>query len=937
MKKNKLIVLYIIYLFLVSTININYQQISYTESPIVSENDDLAIKSPSVSLIDAKVHINASDIIRQLPANIYGTNINFINNGSGILNPNSLEIYDGVIERFKTMNLATIRFPGGSLSEKYKWWEGIGPKSSRPIGINAYTGGPTTNNYGIDEHYDFCSAIGAIPTITVNFGNGTSLEAANWVEYCNGEIPDPVTQPWTTDSFKGNETADPGYFAWLRGQYGHPEPYNIQNWEVGNEVYNDWTDNYNATEYATRFIVYYDAMKAVDPTIKIAAVGYEEPKGIWNNSKRDTRAWNQEVARVAGAKMDALHIHTYGPVSEDGKTIFFWGNSEVTQTVNIPQAGDYEVWITAEGMNGVYGPYPSSLNNYANLSININGISQVNFSVVIGNPRLYNHTLHFPSAGDYQLGIEFYNDGLGKDIMMLNEVYLKNRTSEILVEYINQTVIYNAVMATANYRGEAVYNISKILETETGRDDIEIWVTEFNTLYNTIGFGIDQPQKFQSAVAMADMALQFAKNGAHIIQQWSSINDFYLDLMHEARTLGDSSLFHTLDVLIEGWGQYLINSSVMCPSFDLETQIGWIPPRKDMPFLDVLPTLNDDELSIILINKHPTQSLNVCIDVEGFTSKETASLKIVNASSISAMDFNLPSNYYNYTIGKVGQALKINNTHIISYPSYDNALPLEGTLEFWIKPEWDGDDGKEYPILSIGQTFQLIKHSGSAIAVALINDNWTEFKVVFGPCASWNAGEWHHIALAWEFDKELVLYLDGVKQTPETLKGFHFYFEHREPIRIGSSTFNRGSNVNASLDEFRMSRIARSEAQIINDYNDGLGGIPLTVDGNTTILFHFDNSIEDSEIDQQTLISEKIIPFQSSGGRISLPRCSISLLKLQKVQSPSIVLENGGGNGKKSKSETFILGYSITILICITVVTSAIILKKLKKIKPKKL
>ncbi len=927
MKKLNISLIIALFLLNLSAFNLNLQFIYSNNDITIINIDNVRAKSPFFASIDATVHINASDIIRELQTNLYGTSINFIDNGSGILDPATLEIYDGVIDLFKTMNLSTIRFPGGSLSEKYQWWYGIGPKALRPIGINAYSGGSTTNNYGMDEHYDFCKAIGAIPTISVNFGNGTPLEAANWVEYCNSIIPGSGTGEWTVNDFEGNDTAPTGYFAWLRGQYGHNQPYNITNWEVGNEVYSDWTNYYNATQYATRFNNYYSTMKAVDPTIKIAAVGYEVPDGIWGT---DNAPWNQEVARIAGANMDALHIHTYGPVTEDGKTVFFWGNGEITQTVNIPQAGDYEMWITAEGMNGVSGAYPSSPNNYANLSINVDGVSQINFSVVIANPRLYNNTINFPTAGNHQLGIEFYNDDPGRDIMMWSEVTLENETSEILIEYKNQTLVYNAVMATANYRGESVYNISKILEAETGRDDIEIWVTEFNTLYNTIGFGIDQPLKFQSAVAMTDMAHQFVKNGADGVQQWSSLNDFYFSLMRDARSLGDTSMFHTFSLLLDGWGQYLLNSTVTCPTFNLESQVGWIPPRKDNSYLDVLPTLNNNELSLILINKHPTEELNVDIDVEGFNSTQTALLTIVNSSTIGAMDLNLPSENYNYTQGKIGQALKINNSRIIEYPSYENAFARKGTIEFWIKPEWDGDDNKNYPIMSICQTFQLIKHEANAIVAVLTNDNWTDNRIIFGSTAAWNAGEWHHIALTWDVTKNMTLYLDNVKQMTVALNDYNIYFENRQPMIIGSSLYNRNSNINASFDEFRISKIARSDAQISLDYSSVT---PLIVDDNTTVMFHFDNSIEDSETDQQTIITTIEISYHTSGGIISIPRCSIALLQLQKYKAPSSHLPDDDDDDDTSdeNGNPAIPGYNIRIIYGVSIIVPIFIAKKLKK------
>ena len=41
-----------------------------------------------------------------------------------------------------------------------------------------------------------------------------------WVEYCNG----------THDT----------YYANLRRQNGHPEPYNVKYWALGNEIWGPW-------------------------------------------------------------------------------------------------------------------------------------------------------------------------------------------------------------------------------------------------------------------------------------------------------------------------------------------------------------------------------------------------------------------------------------------------------------------------------------------------------------------------------------------------------------------------------------------------------------------------------------------------------------------------------------------------------------------------
>lgn len=54
------------------------------------------------------------------------------------------------------------------------------------------------------------------PYFALNFGTGTLDEALAWVEYCNG----------TRDT----------YYANMRRKNGHPEPYNIKYWALGNEV-----------------------------------------------------------------------------------------------------------------------------------------------------------------------------------------------------------------------------------------------------------------------------------------------------------------------------------------------------------------------------------------------------------------------------------------------------------------------------------------------------------------------------------------------------------------------------------------------------------------------------------------------------------------------------------------------------------------------------
>ncbi len=81
---------------------------------------------------------------------------------------------------------------------------------------------------------------------------------------------------------------------------GHPAPFGVKFWEVGNEIWGDWVRGHSDAEtYARNYNRYAKAMRAVDPSIKLIAVGD-------NNMN-----WNRTVLRVAGESIDYLAIHHY--------------------------------------------------------------------------------------------------------------------------------------------------------------------------------------------------------------------------------------------------------------------------------------------------------------------------------------------------------------------------------------------------------------------------------------------------------------------------------------------------------------------------------------------------------------------------------------------------------------------------------------------------
>jgi len=160
-----------------------------------------------------------------------------------------------VVRLIRESNITIIRYPGGNFASQYHWKDGIGSIENRPIRLNRAWNIAEYNHVGTDEFMKFCSLVGAEPLICVNAGDGKPREAAEWVEYCNGDLNTKYGR--------------------LRAENGHPEPYNVKYWEIGNELWGRVQMGYcNASEYAERYERFYKAMSKVDPSIKFIANGY---------------------------------------------------------------------------------------------------------------------------------------------------------------------------------------------------------------------------------------------------------------------------------------------------------------------------------------------------------------------------------------------------------------------------------------------------------------------------------------------------------------------------------------------------------------------------------------------------------------------------------------------------------------------------------------
>jgi alpha-N-arabinofuranosidase len=153
--------------------------------------------------------------------------------GPGSAIPNDAGLRLDVLHALQRIHVPVLRWPGGCFADDYHWADGVGPVANRPRRFNAWWGHDVEDNsFGTGEFLRLCQLLGAKPYLAGNVGSGTPAELKDWVEYCN---------------FPGDTT-----LARRRAADGHPAPYDVRYWGVGNE---SWSCGGNMTpeEYAGHF------------------------------------------------------------------------------------------------------------------------------------------------------------------------------------------------------------------------------------------------------------------------------------------------------------------------------------------------------------------------------------------------------------------------------------------------------------------------------------------------------------------------------------------------------------------------------------------------------------------------------------------------------------------------------------------------------------
>jgi len=214
-----------------------------------------------------------------------------------------------VIGLLKQLHSGFWRLPGGNYISNFNWYNSVGARDKRPPDFDYAWNAMQTNDVGMDEFMTLCKLIGVEPYITVNAGFGDAHSAAEEVEYMNGAIGTPM--------------------GGMRARNGHPEPYHVKFWNIGNEPYGQWQlGRTDLKYYLMKHNEFAKAMRAADPSITVLASGSMPEEAILEGVAAD---WHIRFDQ-AGICSDA--DWTCGFLKHD------WGNFD----------GVTEHWYTRAGV-----------------------------------------------------------------------------------------------------------------------------------------------------------------------------------------------------------------------------------------------------------------------------------------------------------------------------------------------------------------------------------------------------------------------------------------------------------------------------------------------------------------------------------------------------------------------------------------------------------
>ena len=574
-----------------------------------------------------------------------------------------------LVKLAKEIKMSVLRFPGGGGAHRYKWKETIGPLRNRPL-----------FKFGLDEFMKLCEATGAEPVITMNYLTSTDDELADMVEYLNA--PDDGSNP-----LGGTE------YAAQRAANGHPAPYNVKYFELGNEVY--YPDirsigKVTAAEYAARYLKVRSHLRSIDKNIQLGAVLYT-PSWDWSNWKNE--AWNIDVVSLIASLLDFAIVHPYACAyrSEIGElsanelfSISLAASSQIASRLaiysnNLETLTGKAVPIAITEYNGGMVqnkpvPYRHSLGNALVIADMLQSFLAADFPILCAN------YWHFSNSYWGAIYNPDYRESNGRYYFRPN-FYVFETFAKYFGELLAESTVFCPSYTSRSYR-DVYKTMDNAQNTYTDRSDVvshminpEDWIirdqpgVKVSRLSNEIRINFDN---YNNRTYFHTKALQFVKpdhsyqltaliKTENIVPSATAhleIQDFrgWSKIRWAKRTKGVPGTrdwtkvfinFDPVDAYSKGVSilirQYSkkgpLRGIIRVKNVILE-DIGPTKQYPSTPYLSAIASINKNKLYLLVINKNLTDHMPSIIRVKNFNLHPEVKIHTLNGTSVDATNEN---------------------------------------------------------------------------------------------------------------------------------------------------------------------------------------------------------------------------------------------------------------------------------------------------------
>ena len=308
-----------------------------------------------------------------------------------------------IMELLAAMKPAFLRFPGGNYLEgpdyenRFNWKATIGPLEQRPTHMSPWRY-RSSDGMGLLEFLEWCEDLNMEPIVGIYAG----LHIDNGANILTGDALRPHVQD-ALDEIEYVTGSTSTTWGARRAKDGHPKPFKLRYVEIGNE---DWL-NRGTASYDARFTMFYDAIKAKYPDIKIISTMRTQDRTFVHTRKPDLLDDHFYVT-IPTALAQA---HLYDEYSRSATKVFVgeWAT-------NNPRTGDTPMmafalgdaaWLTGLERNADV----AIMNCYAPLFVNVNpggrqwAVNLIGYDAgtSFGSPSYYVQRMFSQNRGDVVL------------------------------------------------------------------------------------------------------------------------------------------------------------------------------------------------------------------------------------------------------------------------------------------------------------------------------------------------------------------------------------------------------------------------------------------------------------------------------------------------------------------------------------------------------